>query len=103
MSRENQYLGIVENGEFVILSPTAELTSPGSGSVRTSKLTIHDMTVAQPLETGQLDLTEYEGCAIMVRGYFSGDWICNAQVIDKAEPILTTVVQEVFGMMGKQS
>ena len=48
-------------------------------------------------ERAELDLTEYEGQAIMVRGLNAGGWVYSAAVIDQAGPILTAVVQQVFG------
>lgn len=50
------------------------------------------MQEARPPESTELDLTEYEGKAIMVRGHSSGEWIYSAEVIDQARPILTAVV-----------
>jgi hypothetical protein len=44
-----------------------------------------------------LDISPYEGNAIVVRGYDSGGWIYSAEVIDEAGPILTAVVLRVFG------
>ena len=64
------------------------------GSVRLTSL---PMQAAQPPESGELDLTEYEGKAITVRGHDGGGWIYSAEVIDQAGLILTAVVQQVFG------
>jgi hypothetical protein len=55
------------------------------------------MQEARPPETGELDLSPYEGSAILVRGRDSGGWIYSAEVIDHASPILTLVVRRVFG------
>ena len=85
----DRFLGIVENGEFRMLSPYSSL-----GPVR---LTGIAMQAAMPPEVDELDLAEYEGCAIMVCGHDGGSWIYSAKVIDRAGPILTAVVLEVFG------
>jgi hypothetical protein len=60
-------------------------------------LTRIQMQEARPPETEELNLTEYEGQAILVRGHDGGGWIYSAEVIDQAGPILTAVVQHVFG------
>jgi hypothetical protein len=60
-------------------------------------LTRIQMQEARPPETEELNLTEHEGQAIMVRGHDGGGWIYSAEVIDQAGPILTMVVQQVFG------
>lgn len=36
----------------------------------------------------------------MVTGYGDSDWVYEAAVIDEAGPILTAVVQKVFGQAG---
>ena len=88
MNGNDEFIGIVQVGTFLPLVP-----APGAGV----KLTTIQMQAAVPPETGELDLTEYEGSAIMVRGHGGGDWIYRAKVIDHAGPILTAVVQRLFG------
>lgn len=61
------------------------------------------MQESVPPETEELNLTEYEGKAIMARGHNSGGWIYSAEVIDQADPILTAVVQQVFGQASEAS
>jgi len=90
MNGNDQFLGIVQNGEFQLLEPYRPL----GGSVR---LTGISMQESVPPESAELDLTEYEGKAIMVSGHDGGGWIYSAVVIDQAGPILTAVVQKVFG------
>lgn len=49
-------------------------------------------------ESAELDLTPYEGKAVMVSGRDGGaGWVYSAQVVDEAGPILTAVVYQVFG------
>jgi len=90
MNSNDQFLGIVQLGHFQILTPDRIADT----SVR---LTSMPMQAAQPPESKELDLTEYEGQAIMVRGHDGGGWIYSAEVIDRAGPILTAVVRRVFG------
>jgi hypothetical protein len=90
MNGNDQFLGVVQDGAFELLSP---YNAPG-GSVR---LTGISMQESVPPETAELDLSMYEGKAIMVRGHDGGGWIYSAVVIDQAGPILTAVVLEVFG------
>lgn len=90
MNGNGYFLGIVHNGAFDLLEP-----DPGPISVPI-RLTGISMQESVPPESKELDLTEYEGKAIMVRGHSSGGWIYSAEVIDQAGPILTAVVQRVF-------
>ena len=90
MNGNDQFLGVVQDGAFDLLSPR----HPPGGSPR---LTAISMAASVPPETAELDLSVYEGKAIMVGGHDGGGWIYSAAVIDQAGPILTAVVQEVFG------
>jgi hypothetical protein len=87
MNGNNHVLGIVQDGSFQPLAPRG----------LSARLTTIQMQAAMPPESGELDLAEYEGKAIMVRGHDGGGWIYSAEVIDQAGPILTAVVQRVFG------
>ena len=89
MSGNDQFLGIVQLGHFQTLKPDS--TAGGS-----RRLTGISMQAAQSPESAELDLAEYEGRAILVRGHDGGDWIYSTEVIDQAGPILTAVVQRVF-------
>jgi hypothetical protein len=86
----DQFLGLVEDGQFKLLAPYRPLGE-------TVRLTSMPMQAAQLPESMELNLTDYEGKAIMVIGYDGGGWIYSASVIDHAGPILTSVVKEVFG------
>jgi len=46
----------------------------------------------------EINLTEYEGKAIMVNGVLPEHkgWLYEANVVDQASPILTAVVEELF-------
>jgi len=97
MNGNDRFLGIVENGEYALLAP-----SPGPIDVPI-RLAGISMQESVPPESKELDLTEYEGSAVMVRGHDSGGWIYSAEVIDQAGPILTAVVQQVFGQVSEAS
>ena len=86
MNGNDLFLGIVQDGKFHSLSPK-------TASVR---LTGISMQAAVAPESQELHLTEYEGSAVMVRGHDGGGWIYSAEIVDKAGPILTAVVREVF-------
>jgi hypothetical protein len=94
MNGNDQVLGIVENGEFQRLAPPSETGGP-------TRLTSIPPQAAQPPESGELDLGDHEGSAIMVAGHDQGEWIYSAEVIDQAGPILTAVVKKVFGEASK--
>lgn len=85
-----QTLGIVQDGQFHVLAP-----KPVPG-VRV-RLTAIRMQEAIAPEAGELGLARYEGSAIMIHGRDAGGWVYSAAVVDEAGPILTAVVQEVFG------
>ena len=88
-NQDGQFLCMVENGQVVVVDPCF---SP-LGVVR---LTSIPMYAAQPPVSGELDLTKYEGSAIMVSGFDGGGWIYSAEVVDHAGPILTAVVRRLF-------
>ena len=84
-------LGIVKNGKFTPVWPEKSVL----GSTRLTKI---QMQEARPPESGEIDLTKYEGKAIMVDGHGGGGgWVYNTQIVDAAGPILTLLVQEKFG------
>ena len=88
MNAEQLFIGIVENGKFKQLSPKPAPL----GEVR---LTSIQMQESRPPESGELNLSEYEGNAIAVQGY-GGSWIYSAKVIDSGGPIVTALVKKVF-------
>ena len=90
MDSNAELIGLVRDGRFILLGPRPVL----GGSVR---LTSIPMQAAQPPDSAELDLTGYEGRAIMVSGHDGGGWIYSARVISMAGPILTAVVEQVFG------
>ena len=71
----DQYLlGIVREGEFLPLAPGTVLGSP-------ARLTGIPMQAAVSPESEEIDLAQYEGRLILVRGHDGGGWIYSATVI----------------------
>ncbi len=85
----SRFLGIVNGNQFQPFETDSSLDS----SVRLTRISI---VAGTSPESDEIDLTEYEGSALMVGGTPSGEWIFDAEVVDKAGPILTEVVQRVF-------
>lgn len=83
-------VGIVKNGLFQLLLPKPE----SSTQFRLTSTGIHHSI---PPEKGELNLIEYEQTAIAVKGYVNGNWVYSASVVDNGEPIVTALVEKVFG------
>lgn len=88
----SKFLGIVDSNKFQPLETDSSLDS----SVRLTRISV--VAGASPA-SDEIDLTEYDGNAIMVEGTPSGEWIFDAEVVDKAGPILTEVVRRVFSQI----
>ena len=84
------FVGIVKNGLFQLLFPKPE----GFTQLRLTTTGIHHSV---PPENGELNLVEYEENAIAVEGQKNSDWIYSASVVDTGEPIVTALVETVFG------
>ena len=82
-------LGIVESSKFVPLFPA----NVKRGELR---LTTVQRQEARSVESGELDLSSHEGQAIMVEGTRDSGWLYDARIVDRAGPILTTVVRQTF-------
>jgi adenylate cyclase len=90
MNGEIQFLGIVQDREFQQLAPEPD---PG-GPVRFTSVHVQE---ARSPESGELNLSEYEGSAIVIRGHRGGGgWVYSAEVVDKASPILTMMVRQAL-------
>ena len=88
------FLGTVEDGRFQPLVPSVA----HGGFVR---LTTIPMQAAQAPESGEPDLAQYEGRAVIVRGHDGGGWIYSARVVAKVGPILSFVIRRVLGQGGR--
>ncbi len=84
------FVGIVKNGMFQLLYPKSE-------GLTQLRLTTTGMHHSVPPENGELNLVEYEESAIAVEGQANSDWIYSASVVDTGDPIVTVLVQNVFG------
>src|SRR5215211_1865793 len=86
MDGEQRVLGAVEAGTF---------RSFGShpGLEDRNRLTDIPVMAAMTPESGELDLTPYEGQVIMVEGRPNGDWTFSAAVIEVASLILSAVAR----------
>jgi hypothetical protein len=96
MNGNDQFLGIVHLGHF-------QISTPDHAAGDLVRLTTIQMQEARPPETGEIDLAEYEGSALMVGGHYGGGWIYSAHVVEQAGPILTEVVKKTFGWLGETS
>ena len=96
MAGNSIFLGIVRDGKFQVLEPYRDINN-------IVRLTSIPMQAAQPPESAELYFDEYEDSAIMVSGHDGGGWIYSAEIVDKAGPILTAVVEQVFGQANKSS
>jgi hypothetical protein len=91
MQNQMTILGLVREGQFRLSVPTGR-------DFTQARLTKILPEAGQPPETKEIDLTPYEGQAIMVRGFDLGAWIYAAEIIDTAGPILTAVVERLSGL-----
>jgi len=88
MDNTRQFLGIVKDERLHIILPESESGEP-------AKLT--EMSMAVGMEIKEMDIGEYEGKAIAVRGYGGSGWIYSAKVTDQAGPIVAALLAKAFG------
>ena len=82
-------LGLVENGRLRVVFPAI-------GSPLGLRLTTIRRQEARSFESGEVDLSGYEGDAILVEGIRDSGWIYEARIIEHASPILTLMVRRAF-------
>ena len=83
---QNEVLGIVKNGTFIEVETKLPL-----------KLTDVFMQEARSPESGLLNLTQYEGKAILVSTQRAdGEWVWGAEVTEVASSLLTKVIKKAF-------
>lgn len=90
MSTNGRSVGIVKNERFVILGGPTGASLP-------VRLTEYPIFAGALPEGKEIDLSPYEGKAIMVAGRLEGGWIWSAEIVDAAGPILSAVVEKLFG------
>lgn len=80
-------IGIVKDGSFIVAETN-----------ETKKLTSVGLVEATTPESGLINLTQYEGKAILVSSpqISDNEWLFGATIIDIADPIVTKLVKEVF-------
>jgi len=89
----DKFLGIVQGGRFSILMPR-----PQCCTVRLTRISKPASIAEELVASHEINLTEYEGKAIMVNGVLPEHkgWLYEANVVDQASSILTAVVEELF-------
>jgi hypothetical protein len=85
------FIGIVKNGYFHLLFPRTYCQT----SLR--RVTQNGFQDCLPPEHGELNLVEFEASAIAVQGHDLNGWIYSAQVVDTGDPLITALVETVFG------
>jgi hypothetical protein len=82
-------MGIVKDGSFIVVETN-----------ETKKLTSIGLVEATTPESGLINLTQYEGKAILVSSpqISDNEWLFGATIIDIADPIVTKLVKEVFNL-----
>ncbi|MHB8809934.1 MAG: hypothetical protein ACYC9M_07945 [Desulfobulbaceae bacterium] len=87
---EKLFIGIVKNGSFYLIFPRQE----AAARIRLTQTGTQDCI---PPEHGELNLVEFEASAVAVRGYDLNGWIYSASIVDTGDPIVTALVENVFG------
>jgi hypothetical protein len=91
---KQRILGIVRDKQLRRLTPIRDL---GLGC----RLSREAANAAAP-ERGEIDLSRYEGSAILVEGEPRDFWVYSASVIEQGGPIVTELVQYVLGDPGTE-
>jgi len=88
-------IGVVSDGVLRVLWPKRPPTL--SDLPARCRLTRIDVIAAQPPESQELGLGEYEGMTVAVEGRCDGDWIYGAKIVDTGGPIVTAIAEKIFG------
>lgn len=83
-----RHIGLVEDQRFHPMSG-GDTASMGLRLTRIAR------QEARSVESGEIDLTEYEGAALLVQGVIDGDWIYEAEILDRGSPILTELIRQL--------
>jgi hypothetical protein len=87
-SDSNQILGIIKDGSFFSTETKKMMT-----------LTTVHMQEARSRESGKIDLSQYEGKAILVSyQQISDDWVWGTEIIETAGLILALLIRKVFDL-----
>lgn len=90
MSKE-RILGVVQGGLFRRLTP---IRDPGGGC-RLTRAKAKDK--AKSVDAKAIDLSPYEGTALLIEGRNQDMWVFDVDIIERAGPILSGLVQHVLG------
>ena len=83
------FVGVVENGRVRLLTLTDSLELEAS-------LTSISMQESVPPEMGQLDLYQYEGDVLVIRGHDGGGWIYSATVVEVVTPLAARFILDII-------
>ncbi|REL24483.1 hypothetical protein DYD21_17970 [Rhodohalobacter sp. SW132] len=89
MSQSSNFLGIIKKGQFHVLDPPQAVG-------KSLRFTSMSMQESRRPESAELDLKEFEGSAVLIRGHGDSGWVYSAEMIDQATPIVTELVRRVF-------
>ena len=85
-NNNSEILGIIKDGSFIVAETN-----------ETKKLTSTGIVQAVTPESGLINVTEYEGKAILISSeHIDNEWIFGATIIDIADPIVTKLVEKIF-------
>ena len=79
------HLGIVRYGQWRFLPPDDTYKT-----VR--RLTHFAPRHGRSPESGEMDLSDFEGCLVLVEGDDDGTWIYSAQLVDQCDSIMSNEV-----------
>lgn len=82
---ETRVLGRVHAGAFRPLAPR-EAIAPRATLAPGARFTALPMQAAQAPESAELDLSRYEGQAVVIQGRISGGWVYGARVASTFGP-----------------
>ena len=85
-----RYLGLARDGRFEQMAPRPIF----AGTLRLTRIA---MQAAQLPESGEVDLSPYEGQAIVIEGHDGGGWIYSARVVKVTGPLATILLRYAFG------
>lgn len=83
---ETRMLGYVRAGAFQPLAPREVLAAE-------ARFTALAMQAAQAPESGELDLSRYEGQAVILQGRAGGGWVYGARVVSTFAPWPTLLIR----------
>jgi nitrogen fixation protein FixH len=86
---EGHFIGFVKEAKCYLIVPKPAFSFP-------VRLTGISMQEARPAENSEIELSQYEGKTLMIKGHDGGSWIYRAQVIDSGGPLMTALVNKVF-------